>query len=375
MIRFLHTSDLHLGKPFGRFPEDVRARLRLARFGAIARLADAARRASAPFVLLAGDTFDAETPAPSVIRQAVNAMAADPALQWIILPGNHDSLAATELWRNLAANRPGNVTVVMTGGALPLGPDAVLLTAPCTARRPGRDLTEALSLPTAPGLIRIGLAHGAVTDFVGGPEEDGNPAIIPPDRARLSGLDYLALGDWHGQIRIGQRQWYSGTPEADSFKHGGRGSALMVTVRGQDHLPEVSRVVTGQLDWQTPQLDLQPGDATQSRLLSVMPDLAARIDTLVDLSLSGRLSLSGAADLRTAIFALAPDLLWCEARWDGLSLEPDITDLGLIGDAGALRDAADRLAATASDQNQNAAARAMAATALARLFAFATEAA
>ena len=35
MIRFLHTADLHLGKPFGRFPEDLRGRLREARREAV----------------------------------------------------------------------------------------------------------------------------------------------------------------------------------------------------------------------------------------------------------------------------------------------------------------------------------------------------
>ena len=75
--------------------------------------------------------------------------------------------------------------------------------------------------PTPDGAIRLG--HGAVMDFSGG---EGTAGIIPPDRARLSGLAYLALGDWHGCLQIGPATWYSGTPEADSFKHiGGLGLA------------------------------------------------------------------------------------------------------------------------------------------------------
>ena len=41
MYRFLHSSDLHLGKAFGTYPEAIRNRLREARHGAIARLAQA----------------------------------------------------------------------------------------------------------------------------------------------------------------------------------------------------------------------------------------------------------------------------------------------------------------------------------------------
>jgi DNA repair exonuclease SbcCD nuclease subunit len=63
-FRFLHSSDLHLGRAFGNFPDGIRHRLREARHGAIARLAAAARSGGANTVLLAGDTFDAETPAP-----------------------------------------------------------------------------------------------------------------------------------------------------------------------------------------------------------------------------------------------------------------------------------------------------------------------
>ena len=57
MIRFLHSSDLHLGKPFGRFPEDVRVRLRQARQDSLSRLTAIARENAATHILLAGDTL------------------------------------------------------------------------------------------------------------------------------------------------------------------------------------------------------------------------------------------------------------------------------------------------------------------------------
>lgn len=62
MVRFIHSSDLHLGKSFGAFPEEVRAKLRSARQDAISDLAVAAGEGDAKYILLAGDTFDAETP-------------------------------------------------------------------------------------------------------------------------------------------------------------------------------------------------------------------------------------------------------------------------------------------------------------------------
>ncbi|MFC3119493.1 hypothetical protein ACFOHS_19610 [Jhaorihella thermophila] len=42
-FRFIHSSDLHLGKGFGTLPEDLRGRLIEARHEVLARLAQAAR--------------------------------------------------------------------------------------------------------------------------------------------------------------------------------------------------------------------------------------------------------------------------------------------------------------------------------------------
>ncbi|WP_207471983.1 metallophosphoesterase family protein, partial [Paracoccus fontiphilus] len=151
MFRFLHSSDLHLGKAFGGYPEAIRNRLREARHGAIARLAQAAREGGAATVLLAGDTFDAETPAPDTLRHALRAMAAEADITWIMLPGNHDSLAATELWRRIAQDGPANLRAITSPAPVELSPGAVVLPAPCTQRRPGRDLTEAMAAPTPDG--------------------------------------------------------------------------------------------------------------------------------------------------------------------------------------------------------------------------------
>lgn len=162
MIRFLHASDLHLGKPFGAFPEEVRHRLRQARQNAINELATAARNGGASHVLLAGDTFDAETPTRATLRQAMNAMAGHEDLTWVLMPGNHDHLGAAEIWGTLGRERPGNVRLALDPEPMDLAPGGMLLPAPCTTRNPGRDLTEWMDLAETGDSIRIGLAHGSI---------------------------------------------------------------------------------------------------------------------------------------------------------------------------------------------------------------------
>jgi hypothetical protein len=372
MIRFLHTADLHLGKPFGRFPEALRGRLQEARHASIVRLAAAARDHGVADILVAGDTFDAQTPSPTTLRHALRAMAADPGLRWWLLPGNHDSCAAGPLWDRIAVDRPANVTPLLTPEPIAL-PGAWLLPAPCTHRRPGRDLTDGMPAAATPaGALRIGLAHGAVQAF----SEDGNQGLIPPDRAATAGLDYLALGDWHRQLSIGPRTWYAGTPEPDGFKHAGPCGALLVTLDGPAATPEATPVATGFFRWQSERLELLPGEDPAARLERLLPAPAARRDTLLRLVASGRTGLAGEAALVRALAAVEHDFAHLGADRAGLAIDHAPADLDAIdATGGALRAAAEALRTEADDPFRPEEERQAALSALSRLYAFAGEAA
>ena len=370
MIRFLHTADLHLGKPFGRFPEDLRGRLREARHASIGRLAAAARAHGAADILVAGDTFDSQTPSPATLRQALQAMAADPGLRWWLLPGNHDSLAAGDLWQRIAREAPPNVRPLLTTAPVGIAPDVVLLPAPCTQRRPGRDLSAGMADVTTPaGALRVGVAHGAVQAF----SEDGNPALIPPDRAETAGLAFLALGDWHGQLRIGERTWYAGTPEADGFKHAEEPGALVVTPGAS---PQVTPVRTGALAWTSLAMDLLPGEDPEARLVALLPSVAARRDTLLRVSVAGRTGLAGEAAVERGGGAVEHDFASLEVDRTSLAVDHAPADLEAFGAPGtALRSAADALRAEADDGAAADEDRTAALTALSRLYAFTGDAA
>ena len=367
MLRFLHSSDLHLGKAFGGYPEAIRNRLREARHGAIARLAQAARDGGADTVLLAGDTFDAETPAPDTLRQALRAMAAQTDIRWIMLPGNHDSLAATELWRRILSEDLPNLRIVTDDTAFALSDHAMLLPAPCTQRRPGRDLTAAMSVPTPEGCLRIGLGHGAITDFSA---EEGVPGIIPPDRARLSGLDYLALGDWHGRMQVGAETWYCGSPEADGFKHDMAAGALLVTLDGG---AQVDVVETGTLQWRRLLLDLLPGDDPVARLDAELPAAHLRRDLLLRLQATGRLPLADRSRFEAKAEAIAPDFGWFDHDFSQLATDTRPDDLDQIDHAGALRQAAETLLAEAHDPALSLSEREVSGNALSRLYTLAMQ--
>jgi DNA repair exonuclease SbcCD nuclease subunit len=368
-FRFVHSSDLHLGKRFGQFAGDLPAKLREARHAAIGRLAGHARAGGASTILLAGDTFDTETPAPEVLRQALAEMHHHAPLRWVILPGNHDSLQAAQLWSTLRAEAPANVALAVEAAPLDLAPGVVLLPAPCTTRRPGRDLSEWMDdAATGEGTIRIGLAHGAVRSFS---EEGDGLDVIAPDRARRAGLCYLALGDWHGGVEIDPRTRYSGTPEPDRFKHDRPGEALLVSIEGAPALPQATPVETGGFSWRTTALDLLDGDDAVARIQALLPEARLRRQALVRLVVGGRARLEARTALGAAVERARPDFAHLEFDDAQLATECEAGDLDAIDRAGALREAADALLAEAGDIARSAEEREIARAALGRLYAYA----
>ncbi|MDB5379387.1 MAG: exonuclease SbcD [Rubritepida sp.] len=371
MFRFLHSSDLHLGKRFGNFAGDLPGRLREARHSAIARLAQHAREHGASTILLAGDTFDTETPAPEVRRPALAEMGHDASIRWVLLPGNHDSLQASQLWETLAAEAPGNVVLALEPRPLALAPGVVLLPAPCTTRRPGRDLTDWMSgEPGTDGAIRIGLAHGPIREFS---EEGAAADVIAPDRAQRANLAYLALGDWHGGIEVGPRTRYSGSPEPDRFKHDRPGEALLVGIAGPSAQPEVTPLATGSFAWRSLTLHLLEGDDPAAALDTLLPPARERRQTLARVVATGRSRLAGRTALAAAAGHAAPDFAWLDLDDAGLATECEVEDLDRIDQAGALREAANALLAEARDVSLSAADRDVAWKALARLYSYAQE--
>jgi len=367
-FRFIHSSDLHLGRRFGTLPPEIRGRLVEARHGAIGRLAEAARASGAAHVVLAGDIFDTATPSGPVLRQAINAMHEAADVTWWLLPGNHDNLAEAEpLWEGLVRDAPGNLRPLTGAHPQAMADGVSLLPAPVSHRYPGHDLTAALDGMQSPeGAIRLGLAHGGVVDFA----ETG--ATIPPDRAARAGLDYLALGDWHGRLEISDRAHYSGSPEQDRFRHDRRGVCLAVTLDGPGALPRVEEVETGTFLWVDIALPLLPDTDPEAALAQALPGERRR-DTLLRVSAEGRARLAGRLALDKAAAEMAPDFWHFALDTEALDTEHDAADLDAIDRAGALRLAARALMDEAGDETRTAEARAVAQAALVRLYGYVTE--
>lgn len=373
-LRFIHASDLHIGRKFINIPQppdgNIRGRLMEARHASIGRLAAAARDRGAAHVLLAGDTFDTATPSPGVIRQALAAMGEAPEITWWLLPGNHDNLREAEpLWEAISRDAPANVVALTEAQPRDLGKTATLLPCPTAFRAGAGDPTEALvDMPSDAGRLRIGLAHGAVTDFT------DSGAAIAPDRDRSARLDYLALGDWHGRMALSERVHYSGAPEQDRFKHDRRGVCLCVTLAGPGARPQVDEIETGTFLWTEETLPLYPRQDAAAALHAVLPPDGRR-DVLMRVAATGWAGLPDHADLAQEAVRVAPDFAHFEVLTDALGTQYETADLDEIDRGGALRLAANALMNEAESDTLAQTDRDVAKDALARLYAYVKEAA
>lgn len=346
VLRFVHTADWQLGRPFTRFPDELAGRLRAARLDAIDRLAAVARTHGAAHVLVAGDVWDQETPAESTLVQPLDLMARAGDLTWWLLPGNHDPARPNGLWERIARlGAPANVRPCVEPGAVALAEGAWLLPAPLVGKGSEADPTAVLdALATPAGDLRIGLAHGPITDFT---ESGEAGAPIAPDRARLAGLAYLALGDWHGRLEIDRRTWYAGTPEPDRFRANSPGWCLVVTLEGAGAPPRVEPVPTATFRWHEQRLDLVPGGELDGLdAVARDPDVPPS-RTLARLELAGTLGLAERAALESRLARLERQLAHLEWRDDALATLVGAGDLDALGEGGGLRAAAEALAARA----------------------------
>lgn len=328
MPRFLHTADWQIGRQYARFaPEDALA-LAEARFSTVERLAGIAQQEAVDAVLVAGDVFDAQTVSDRTIRRLFNAMTAY-AGPWVLIPGNHDAALAESVW-----SRARRLGAVAPNVHLALGPQAiefpergfVVLPAPLTQRQTAADETAWFDhVETAPGLVRVGLAHGSVQGVLA--EDIDSPNPIAADRATRAALDYLALGDWHGTRRIDARTWYSGTPEQDRFKANAPGNVLLVDIPAVGAEPEVDVRQVGRHPW----IELEESLAVASDLertiarLEALPELA-----VVDLSLSGQTDLPGRQQLEAALSVAEARCRSLRADLSRLRLQPTEDDLAAL---------------------------------------------
>ena len=337
-MKWLHTADWQIGRVHAFASagdgQDPNPALAAARFGAVERIAALARAEAVDAVFVAGDVFDHQGVADTTLRRLVNAMQGYTG-PWLLLPGNHDAALASSVWTRLErlAILPDNVHLLLEP-AVRTFPELGLavLPAPLTHKHTHDDLSAWFDSATTPeGLARVGIAHGSVAGVLPEAADSANP--IAGDRAASAGLDYLALGDWHGTRQVDARTWYSGTPEQERFKDNDPGNVLLVELDAPGAVPRVSARRIGRFRWHESSRRIDGATA--------LDDLAAELggfgaDDVLRLSLAGLLDMAGHARLADILEGARARLHVMEADVSAVHLEPTEADLAALRMDGVL---------------------------------------
>ena len=310
MVRFIHTADWQIGKPYRRVKdEQKRFKLRQERLNAISRIREAAQMNGSKFVLIAGDLFDSPTPSSSSVTEVLEIIG-EINVPVIVIPGNHDHGALGTVWhtdnfKKYQKQMAPNLSLLLESDPFEIE-DAIILPCPLVRNKDNTDPTlwlrnfnwNTISISKP----RIVLAHGSVREFGGQnynlDEETPSRAnnLVNLDQLPIDEIDYIALGDWHNLKQVSENAWYSGTPEPDRFDQGennNRGQVLQVDV-SRLLKPEVKSIATGRIKWHNLNFRFN-SDKDLDRFERQVEDLTAgRVSRdLLRVEISGALSLSG----------------------------------------------------------------------------------
>ncbi|MFQ5380350.1 MAG: exonuclease SbcCD subunit D [Dehalococcoidia bacterium] len=196
-----HSSDLHIGGHSG--PADLHILEAVVRTATL-NTADA--------LILAGDIFDHNRLPLAVLDRAARILG-DADLPILILPGNHDCLGASSVYRRGGIGDPANVRVFgVTHDETIVIPDLEL----GLWGRPHNDYLDMAPLRNAPPRFarhQVAVAHGHWLEH----QHDGHRSwLMTDDEISAVDADYIALGHWDRATIAGDGSaaaFYSGSPD------------------------------------------------------------------------------------------------------------------------------------------------------------------
>jgi exonuclease SbcD len=298
MLRLLHTADVHLGARHADLG-DAAAAQRERQFAAFAASVDLALSEQVDLFLIAGDLFDSNVQP----RRSVEKVAAELSrlvrarVRTVLIPGTHDVYDRASVYRayDLAAMAGATTDDGLLTVLTPERPWVHLSTLDAvihgpvfaTKRAPHSPLRDIASVRTPDATWKIGLLHAAIA--IPG-RTDRDEVVITTDEIAESGLDYLALGHWHGaQVARarGVTYAYPGAPEPVALDQDRAGKVLLVTLdqaAGEKKVSveerTVGRTVFERIEIDAATIGSQP--ALVARLQA-----AATPDTVLDVRLIG----------------------------------------------------------------------------------------
>ena len=236
MVKFLHTADWQLGMTRHYLSAESQPRFSAARLDVIEQIGKLSMEEKCEFVVVCGDVFESNHVQRQVLVRAFEKMSATPDVTFFLLPGNHDPLDASSIYRSSTFTelQPDNVKVLEGFDPVQAAPGVELVPAPWPNKHPNIDLVNSACEKLEPtDAVRIVVGHGAVDSMSPTPDDPKLIALERIEERVKSGLiQYAAIGDRHSTTDVGitGRVWYSGAPEPTDYTEIDPGNVLIVDV-------------------------------------------------------------------------------------------------------------------------------------------------
>ena len=221
-MKFLHTSDLHIGSALtSRLPQDKIRERKSELMSTFEGMIEEAVYQRATAFIIAGDMFDTEKITKTTVDRVIRAIERYPELDFLYLTGNHEKGALIEYGVALPKNLKvfGDEWTYFDYGAV------------CVAGRSEISADMFKTLDFDYGKANIVVLHGALADGKSGGE------IIGKRELEDKNITYLALGHYHSysEHRISDTgiAVYSGTPEGRGFDEVGSKGFVMIDTDGR----------------------------------------------------------------------------------------------------------------------------------------------
>lgn len=238
VVRFLHTSDWHLGRRFHQVG------LLGAQEAYLDHLVASVRAEKVDAVLVSGDVYDRALPSPEAVALLSDALIrlVDAGAQVVVTSGNHDSATRLGFGGALLERSGLHLRTTLADLDRPvLVKDTAIFGLPyLEPRLVARPLnlseaTHAEALRAAMSRVRVAaatvstrhtvvMAHAFVTGCASSDSERdisvGGVCAVPAEV--FEPASYAALGHLHGRQQVGERVRYSGSPVAMSFGEAGQ---------------------------------------------------------------------------------------------------------------------------------------------------------
>ena len=237
-MRFIHTSDWHIGNYFCNFSKVENEELGKGRLKTIESIFQYANKYKIRLMLVSGDQFDSDNIGEAQVLELFNIIKKHSQIKVIMIAGNHDPFTTNSIYNKILQEYfPDNLIFVKDKETIFLEEYNCKIYASSLKEKNSKDNPiEWLDDVAENESFKIAICHGSIM-IEGKYSENDFP--IPLDIAKTKKLDYVAAGHFHSYLEIDKRLYYPGTPEQLQFKD--KGYALDVSLE-KNKTPNVEKI-------------------------------------------------------------------------------------------------------------------------------------